>query len=100
MATNKRVSKEVRVAGMKMGITGLALAVLFLFLIPMFYGIVTALKTDNQLSMIGAPWWPAAEGTYTYEEIKAGLVGAGFENIRLIQGKDHMMGLVEAYRPS
>ncbi len=68
MATNKRVSKEVRVAGMKMGLTGLAMAVLFLFLIPMFYGIVTSLKTDNQLSMIGAPWWPAAEGTFTYEE--------------------------------
>jgi len=55
------------VAGMKLGLTGLALAVLFLFLIPMFYGVVTSLKTDNQLSMIDAPWWPAAEGIFNYE---------------------------------
>ena len=38
-------------------------------------------------------------GTYTYEEIKTGLTAAGFENIRLIQEADKMMGLVEAYRP-
>lgn len=46
--------------------------------------------------LVGTP----GGGTYTFEEIKAGLVGAGFENIRLLQGKDHMMGLVDAYRPS
>jgi multiple sugar transport system permease protein len=52
---------------MKMGLTGLALAVLFVFLIPMVYGIVTSLKTDSQFSKIGAPWWPAAEKQFTYE---------------------------------
>ncbi len=62
-----RTPKIVRVAGMKMGMTGLALAVLFLFLIPMVYGIVTALKTDSQFSKIGAPWWPAMERQFTYE---------------------------------
>jgi multiple sugar transport system permease protein len=48
-------------------ITGLALAVLFLFMLPMVYGIVTSLKTDSQFSKIGAPWWPATEGQYVYE---------------------------------
>ena len=67
MATNTVTPKKIRVAGMKLGLTGLALAVLFLFLIPMFYGVVTSLKTDNQLSMIDAPWWPAAEGIFNYE---------------------------------
>jgi len=38
-------------------------------------------------------------GTYTFEEIKAGLEAAGFENVRLIQAEDRMMGLVEAFRP-
>jgi multiple sugar transport system permease protein len=52
---------------MKTGLTGLALAVLFVFLIPMVYGIVTSLKTDSQFSKIGAPWWPAAEKQFTYE---------------------------------
>jgi predicted O-methyltransferase YrrM len=45
--------------------------------------------------LVGTP----GGGTYTYEEIKAGLTSAGFENIQLIQEDDQMMGLVEAYRP-
>ena len=52
---------------MKIGLTGLALAVLFIFLVPMVYGVVTSLKTDSQFSKIGAPWWPAAERQFTYE---------------------------------
>ena len=48
-------------------LTGLALLVLFLFLLPMFYGISTALKTDSQISTIGAPLWPASEAQYTYQ---------------------------------
>ena len=67
-SSGRRVPKQIRVAGMKLGMTGLALAVLFLFLIPMVYGIVTSLKTDSQFSKIGAPWWPAAERQFTYEE--------------------------------
>ncbi len=46
--------------------------------------------------LVGTP----GGGTYTYDEIKAGLDGAGFENIRLIQKGDPMMGLIDAYRPS
>lgn len=70
MATNKSrfvVSKKVRVATMRISLTGLTLAVLFIFLIPMVYGVVTSLKTNQQISMINAPWWPAEEKTFTYE---------------------------------
>lgn len=63
-----RTPKIIRVGGMKLGLTGLALAVLFVFLIPMVYGVVTALKTDSQFSKIGAPWWPAAERQFIYED--------------------------------
>jgi hypothetical protein len=45
--------------------------------------------------LVGTP----GGGTYAYEEIKAGLIAAGFENVKLIQEGDRMMGLVEAYRP-
>lgn len=62
------VPKTVRVAGMRMGLTGLALAVLFIFLIPMVYGVVTGLKTDSQFSKIGAPWWPSSERQFNYED--------------------------------
>ncbi|MEJ5224000.1 MAG: carbohydrate ABC transporter permease, partial [Anaerolineales bacterium] len=61
------MTRKVRDFISTVAITGLALAVLFLFMVPMVYGIVTALKTDSQFSKIGAPWWPASEGKYTYE---------------------------------
>lgn len=67
-SSNKRVvPKRIRVAGMRFTWTGLTLAVLFVFLIPMAYGVVTALKTDSQFSKIGAPMWPAAERQFVYE---------------------------------
>jgi multiple sugar transport system permease protein len=48
-------------------VTSLAVSILIVFLIPMVYGIVTALKTDSQFSKVGAPWWPATEGQYEYQ---------------------------------
>jgi multiple sugar transport system permease protein len=60
-------SRKIRNFVSIVAVTGLALFVLFLFMIPMVYGIVTALKTDSQFSKTGAPWWPAAEGKYNYE---------------------------------
>ena len=48
-------------------LTGMALAVLAIFLMPMVYGIVTALKTETQFSKTGAPWYPSSERTFTYE---------------------------------
>jgi multiple sugar transport system permease protein len=48
-------------------LTGMALLVLFLFMLPMIYGVVTALKTPGQFSTSDAPWWPGSEGTLTYE---------------------------------
>jgi predicted O-methyltransferase YrrM len=38
-------------------------------------------------------------GTYTYEEIKADLTRAGFIRVRLLQGGEHMDGVVEAFKP-
>lgn len=70
MATDKNtrvMTRKVRNFISTVAITGLALAVLFLFMVPMVYGIVTALKTDSQFSKTGAPWWPADEGKYNYE---------------------------------
>jgi multiple sugar transport system permease protein len=61
------IPASVRKNGKKVGMTGMALAVLFLYLIPMAYGIVTALKTDSQFSKVGAPLYPASEAQYEYE---------------------------------
>ncbi len=65
--TKVNTSKRAREYTQTIGLTGLALAILFLFLVPMIYGIVTALKTDSQFSKIGAPWWPASEAQFIYE---------------------------------
>jgi len=67
--TTKRplISKKSRKALTTIGVSGLAMGVLFIFLIPMVYGIVTALKTDSQFSKIGAPWYPASEAQFEYE---------------------------------
>lgn len=48
-------------------LTGMTLAILGLFLMPMVYGIVTAVKTETQFSKTGAPWYPASERTFNYE---------------------------------
>jgi hypothetical protein len=44
--------------------------------------------------LVGTP----GGGTYTYEEIKTGLVAAGFGQVQLIQEADQMMGLVQAFK--
>lgn len=61
------VSPGVQEGAKTVAMTGMTLAVLFLFLIPMFYGIVTSLKTDSQFSKVGAPLYPASEEQFTYE---------------------------------
>ena len=38
--------------------------------------------------------------TYTFEEIRSGLVQAGFVRIRLLQKGEHMDGLVEGFKPN
>lgn len=57
----------LREAALRLFLTGLTLAVLFLFLIPMAYGVVTGLKTGYQIAQSDAPWWPASVETITYE---------------------------------
>lgn len=63
----KPLSRKARNRITAILVTSLTLAILVVFLIPMVYGIVTALKTDGQFSKTGAPWWPATEAQYEYE---------------------------------
>jgi multiple sugar transport system permease protein len=63
----RTLSKSARTTITRIILTGLTLFVLGLFLIPMVYGITTAVKTDNQISETGAPWWPATKKTFEYE---------------------------------
>jgi multiple sugar transport system permease protein len=65
--SRKPLTRKVRNRITAILVTSLALSILIIFLIPMGYGIVTALKTDSQFSKVGAPWWPATEAQYEYE---------------------------------
>ncbi len=51
----------------KLGVTGLGLLVLAVFLLPLGYVLATAFKQDSQLTTPGAPLWPAVPMTYNYE---------------------------------
>ena len=47
-------------------VTGFTLILLILFLSPFAFMLFTSLKTPEQISVIGAPIWPAAVATYEY----------------------------------
>lgn len=47
-------------------VTILAAAVLFIFLAPFAFMVFTSLKTQDQISIVGAPIWPAQPSTYNY----------------------------------
>lgn len=94
MASNQLIPPSARKNAKTIGLTGLALAVLFLFLIPMIYGIVTALKTDSQFSKVGAPWYPASESQFTYEDETYDIYQVP------IDGEIHELALVKKGRKS
>ena len=47
-------------------VTALTVAILVIFLAPFLFMIFTSLKTQGQISQIGAPIWPAKPPTYEY----------------------------------
>ncbi|MCO5185555.1 MAG: carbohydrate ABC transporter permease [Anaerolineae bacterium] len=48
-------------------LTTLTAVILAIFLMPLAYGVMTSLKTEAQISSIGAPWYPASPVVYEYE---------------------------------
>jgi multiple sugar transport system permease protein len=47
-------------------VTSLVLAILVVFLSPFAFMVLTSLKTREQISVVGAPIWPAAQPKYEY----------------------------------
>ena len=48
-------------------VTVLALALVVVFLSPFAFMVFTSLKTREQISVVGAPIWPAAQPKFTYD---------------------------------
>ncbi len=62
-----RPRRFLRELGATIGVTGLGLATMLLFLMPLGYMLATAFKLDAQLSAQNAPLWPARAVTYNYQ---------------------------------
>lgn len=48
-------------------LTGFTIGILILFLSPFAFMVFTSLKTPEQISILGAPIWPAAVATFEYD---------------------------------
>ncbi|HEY3312714.1 MAG TPA: carbohydrate ABC transporter permease [Anaerolineales bacterium] len=60
-------SAIVREAFARLGVTGLGLIVLAIFLLPLGYTLATSFKLDSQMTTPSAPLWPASQATYNYQ---------------------------------
>lgn len=63
---NKSLLHRVRTGANVTFVTGLTIAILVIFLAPFLFMIFTSLKTQGQISQLGAPIWPAKPPTYEY----------------------------------
>ncbi len=64
---------SLRYLGKTFGVTGFTLILLVFFLSPFAFMVFTSLKTPEQITILGAPIWPAQAATYEYngEELEA-----------------------------
>ncbi|MBN2083783.1 MAG: carbohydrate ABC transporter permease [Anaerolineales bacterium] len=91
---HRRLSRKVQRVLATSLITGLTLLILFFYLVPMVYGMFTAVKTDGQFSKTGAPIWPASEATFNYQ-------GEDYEIYLVpIEGQIKSMALIKKGRAS
>jgi len=63
---NKSAMHRVRTGVNITFVTGLTIAILVIFLAPFLFMIFTSLKTQGQISQLGAPIWPAKPPTFEY----------------------------------
>jgi multiple sugar transport system permease protein len=58
--------RKIRRGSKSMTVTLVTAAILFIFLSPFAFMVFTSLKTQEQISVVGAPIWPAAQPRYEY----------------------------------
>lgn len=67
LPASRRVWRFARESLANLGVTGLGLLVLAIFLLPLAYVFTTAFKLDSQMTTVGAPLWPAKSATFSYQ---------------------------------
>jgi multiple sugar transport system permease protein len=90
---SRRWRPFVREALARLGVTGLGLLVLAVFLLPLAYVLATAFKLDSQMTTIDAPLWPSDASTYNYQGTDYPLY-----NVPVEDGSTHQLALVHPYR--
>lgn len=63
---NSQTRHHVRKGTSIVLVTMLTVAILVIFLSPFAFMVFTSLKTQDQISVVGAPIWPAAPPVYEY----------------------------------
>jgi len=63
---NRALTRQLRKGINVTFITALTIALLAIFLAPFLFMVFTSLKTQGQISQLGAPIWPAQPTTYEY----------------------------------
>jgi multiple sugar transport system permease protein len=66
ITSNKSLAHNVRKGFNITFVTALTVAILVIFLAPFLFMIFTSLKTQGQISQLGAPIWPAKPPTFEY----------------------------------
>src|SRR5919108_2065396 len=66
ITVNKSMTHQLRKGLNITFVTALTIAILVIFLAPFLFMIFTSLKTQGQISQIGAPIWPARPPTFEY----------------------------------
>ena len=83
------LSPKTRFRLRTVGMTLLTSLLLFIFLLPLLYGMMSSLKSETQISSIGAPWYPASPDVYEYEgreyDVYDVPVDGGFEQWALVK---------------
>jgi multiple sugar transport system permease protein len=64
---SRRLRRRVREFFASLGMTGLGLLSLLVFMLPLAYVLTTSLKLDSQMTAQGAPLYPAEASMYNYQ---------------------------------
>jgi multiple sugar transport system permease protein len=99
----RRIGTMIREVFGRIGVTGLGLLALAIFLLPLGYMLATAFKLDSQMTTAGAPLWPAAPSTFNFEGQDYPLYNVptdtGTRTLALVHGYRENSDLVDPAHP-
>src|SRR5512135_3479330 len=100
---SRHFQRRVREAFASLGVTGLGLLSLLVFMLPLAYVLTTAFKLDSQMTAQGAPQYPAVATTYNYQGKDYPLydvpTDTGVRRLALVQGYREDSDVVDPAHP-